>query len=329
MPASGRYTVQGVQVRAGVKLWARRSGARVVFQDDRSRPEEAARVHAQLTERGCRFVLGPYGSDSTRAVVEAVAGRDGAEAVVWNHGGAADDVQCLPGVVSLPSPASRYLTALGRAIVELRPSAAVALVCAPGRFARFAREALERAAPSLGVGMIGAFSFTDRPAELAEAQPQAILACGPIEREVKLFRAVAGLLPGAILGGVSPALAAFRDVLGDDPEGFLAPVQWHRELGSSPALGPSSPEVIAEAHDSDTGELLDYVAAQSYATALIADHCLALAPDDPIGAARPLSTTTFFGAFELDPTSGIQRGHKLSVIRWRRGLQELVLAHAE
>ena len=86
--------------------------------------------------------------------------------------------------------------------------------------------------------------------------------------------------------------------------------------------------MIAEAHDSDTGEL-DYVAAQAYATALIADHCLALAPDDPIGAARPLSTTTFFGAFELDPTSGIQRGHKLSVIRWRRGLQELVLAHAE
>ena len=328
MPASGRYAVQGLQVRAGVELWARRSGARVVFQDDRSRPEEAARVHARLTERGCRFVLGPYGSDSTRAVVQAVAGRDGPEAVVWNHGGAADDVQRLPGVVSLPSPASRYLTALGRAIGELRPSAAVALVCAPGRFARFAREAFERAAPSLGVGIVGSFSFSDRPAELAEAQPQAILACGPIEREVELFRAVAELLPGAILGGVSPALAAFPDVLGEDPEGFLAPVQWHPELGSSPGLGPSSPEVIADAHESDTGEL-DYVAAQAYATALIAEHCLALAPDDPVGAAHRLSTTTFFGAFELDPTSGIQRGHELSVIRWRRERQELVLAPAE
>jgi pimeloyl-ACP methyl ester carboxylesterase len=92
----------------------------------------------------CNVVLGPYGSDSTRAVARAADGR-----VVWNHGAAADDVQRLPGVVSLPSPASRYLVALGRAVAELRPGARVAVVAASGRFAAYARDGLAREAAAL------------------------------------------------------------------------------------------------------------------------------------------------------------------------------------
>ena len=126
-------------MRAGLELWASRAETRLMVEDDRSRPERAARLHAELVERGCHFVLGPYGSDSARAVAAARPG-----AVVWNHGAAADDVQRLPGVVSVPSPASRYLVALGRAVAALRPAATIALVTAAGRFARFAREGLER-----------------------------------------------------------------------------------------------------------------------------------------------------------------------------------------
>jgi hypothetical protein len=63
------------------------------------------------------------------------------------------------------------------------------------------------------------------------------------------------------------------------------------------------------------------------AAALVAAHCLELDPDDPLAATRRLRTTTFFGAFELDPT-GLQRGHRLAVIRWRGGRRELLLADA-
>ncbi len=128
MPVTGRYAVQGAQVRAGLELWARRAGASILLEDDGSRPERATRLHAELLGRSCRFVLGPYGSDCTRAV----AG-ERREAVVWNHGAAADDVQEMPGVVSVPSPASRYLLALGHAVAALRPGAAVALVIAGER----------------------------------------------------------------------------------------------------------------------------------------------------------------------------------------------------
>ena len=304
--ATGRYAVQGSQMRLGLELWALRAGVRLVVVDDGSRPERAARLHDELSRRGCRFVLGPYGSDSTRAVAVARAG-----AVVWNHGAAADDVQRLHGVVSIPSPASGYLAAVAR---TLPPESRIAVVVARGRFARFAVEGLD-------LELAGRFSFLDERDAIAELSPDAVLACGPLEREVALFRALRPLLPDVLLGGVSPGLAAFPEALGGDPKGFLAPVQWHPDLGGEPELGPTSAEVVAQA-----GGPLDYVAAQVYAAALIAERCLDLDPDDPLAAARGLRTTTFFGAFELDPETGVQRGHQLAVVQWRGGQQKLLTA---
>jgi ABC-type branched-subunit amino acid transport system substrate-binding protein len=292
---TGRYAVQGAQVRAGLELWARHAGVRVEVVDDQSRPQRAARIHEELTAGGCRFVLGPYGSDSTREVAKAGS-------VVWNHGAASDDVQRLPGVVSVASPASRYLVALGRAVAELRPGASTALITAPGRFARFAREGLEREAVSLGIELVS-----------DPAQTEAVLLCGPLHWECQRLRSLIG--SGKLLGGLSPGLAAFPELLGAEPEGLLAPVQWHPSLEPAPELGPASVP------------LEGYIAAQAYAAALIAHRSLALNGLDPLAAARDLRATTFFGAFELD-ASGIQVGHRLSVICWRSGRQELLLPDA-
>jgi ABC-type branched-subunit amino acid transport system substrate-binding protein len=318
VPLTGRYAVQGRQVRLGIELWAERAGARLLVLDDGSRPERAARLFSELVARGCRFILGPYGSDSARAVAGAGAG-----AAIWNHGAAADDVQRLPAVVSVPSPASRYLVALARAAAALRPGASVAVVAGSGPFARFAGEGLEREAESLDLSLLGHFSFRDS-ASVAALAPDVVLACGPLGREVALFRALATLPGDSLLGGLSPGLAVFPSLLGADPEGFIAPVQWDRGVRGRPAVGPTSSEVASAAHARGVGEI-DYVAAQAYAAALIAEHCLELSSDDPLAVARSLRTETFFGAFELDE-SGLQRGHRLSVVRWRDRRRELVAA---
>jgi ABC-type branched-subunit amino acid transport system substrate-binding protein len=302
----------------GIELWAEHAGAPLLVLDDGSRPEHAARLFAELVARGCRFVLGPYGGDSARAVARAGAG-----AAIWNHGAAADDVQRLPAVVSVPSPASRYLVALARAAADLRPGASVAVVAASGPFGRFAREGLEREAESLDLSLLGRFSFRDSASVVALA-PDVVLACGPLEREAALFRALATLPGDALLGGVSPGLAAFPSLLGGDPEGFLAPVQWDPDVHGTPALGPTSKEFACAMHARGVSEI-DYVAAQAYAAALIADHCLELSSGDPLAFARALRTETFFGAFELDET-GLQRAHRLSVVRWQQGRRELLAA---
>jgi ABC-type branched-subunit amino acid transport system substrate-binding protein len=322
VPLTGRYALQGAQMGIGAELWARRAGARLLVEDDRSEPARAVELFQRLLADGCRFVLPPYGGDSTRALAKAHAA-----SVVWNHGAAADDVQRLPGVISLPTPASRYLVALARGVAKLRPGAAVAVAAARGPFGRFARDGFEREAGRLSLRLVGTFALADPPERVADAVPDAVLACGPAHREVELFRALARLLPGALCAGVSPGLSAFPELLGGDPEGFLAPVQWHPELGSSPELGPSSAEVLSDARASGH-PAIDYVGAQAYAAALVAERCLELDPDDPLTPARKLRATTFFGAFQLDPETGIQRGHRLAVIRWRRERQELLLAEA-
>jgi hypothetical protein len=223
-------------------------------------------VHAELLAAGCAPVLGPYGSDTTRAV--ARGGR-----LVWNHGAAADDVQQLPRVVSVPSPASRYLVAVARVATELGAER-IAVRAAPGRFARLAREGLEREVETV-----------------REDEADCVLLCGPVEWEAEQFQELAAR--DVLLGGISPGLPEAPRAW---PDGTLAPVQWHPDLG-----GPAGVE--------------DYVAAQAYACALIADSC----PADP----RSLVTSTFFGDFELDAT-GLQVGHRLSVIRWRGGRQDLI-----
>ena len=214
VPLTGRYAVQGAAVRAGLELWAGRSRRRLVLLDDRSSPEGAVRAYDELLRRGCEIVLGPYGSDCVRAVARAHAG-----ALVWNHGGAADDVQLLPGVVSICSPASRYLVVLGRAVARLNPGATVAAPAARGRFAAYAREALEREARTLGLTLVP---------EPTEAD--AVLLCGPLEWELERIRA---LDRSKLIGAVSPGLASFDRLLGPVPgaEGLLAPVQWHPDLG--------------------------------------------------------------------------------------------------
>jgi Periplasmic binding protein len=269
-------------MRVGLELWGRDSGRELVTLDDESDAQLAAGVHHRLVEQGCNPVLGPYGSDTTRALARARGGR-----VVWNHGAAADDVQRLPGVVSVATPASRYLVALAQAAGGLG-AARLAVLTAPGAFAAAAREGLERAAASLGIELVG-----------DEAGADCVLLCGPVEWESKRFRELDRR--GLLFGGVSPGLP---DAPRAWPDGTLAPVQWHPELG-----GPSGLE--------------DYVAAQVYAAAQIAGRCLALDPADPLSAAHSLAVDTFFGRFELDET-GLQCGHRLSVVRWRHGRQTLL-----
>jgi ABC-type branched-subunit amino acid transport system substrate-binding protein len=303
-----------------VELWAERAGATLLTEDDRSDPDRAARLHAELQAAGCRFVLGPYGSDTTRAC----AARGG---VVWNHGAAADDVQRMARVVSVPSPASRYLVALGRAVAGLRAGARVAIAAGRGRFARLAAEGLEATAESLGLELLGRFPLTVPPRRLLAAGPDAVLACGPLQRELALLRRLTALSSHTLLGGVSPGMLDFPRQLGGDPDGFLAPVQWHRDLGASPELGPPSAEVLKAARVRGSPEP-DYLAAQAYAAGLVAERCSRVAPEDPLRAARGLATSTFFGHFQLDPRTGVQRGHRLSVVRWARGRQELLLPEA-
>ena len=308
-------------MRAGLELWARHTSASLELVDDRSDPVRAAAIHEELRLH-CEIAIGPYGSDSTRAVGRAAAG-----AVIWNHGAAADDVQALPGVVSLPTPASAYLVALGRALSEAPERVSIVVGRGRGRFCSLAADALVKAAPALGLDVAADAGLDEVESLVAGAQPDAVVLCGPLHEEAAILARLERLVPGVTLGGVSPGVAEFTTVAGTTLEGAFAPVQWHPDAVGDTTLGPTVRELVADAASAGIPEL-DYVAVQAYAAALIASECVRARPSDPIGAAQELRTLTAYGAFAIDPRTGLQRDHRLSVIRREHGLRPLHLADA-
>ncbi len=321
VPLTGRYAVQGRQMRVGLELWAARESASLELVDDTSEPAHAARVHEELRQRS-DIVIGPYGSDSTRAVARSAAGD-----VVWNHGAAADDVQVLAGVVSLPTPASSYLVALGRAVAQTRAGASVVIGRGRGRFCALAAEALVRDAPGLGLDVAASVGLDEVEALVARAKPDAVVLCGPLPEEAAVLARLERVVRDAILAGVSPGVAEFANVAGTQLDGAFAPVQWHPDAVGDVLLGPTVPELMADAESAGVGEL-DYVAVQAYAAALISGACVSERPSDPGAAALELRSRTVYGDFGIDPDTGRQGDHRLSVIRRAGGERQLQLANA-
>src|SRR4051794_2881619 len=105
---TGRYGRFGRQAANGLRVWQQLAGEDVelVIEDDGSDPEQLAEHFPAVASR-CDLLIGPYSTQLTRAAAEAMAEIDG---VLWNQGGAGDDVQALcPGrMVSVLAPTSRY-----------------------------------------------------------------------------------------------------------------------------------------------------------------------------------------------------------------------------
>lgn len=317
-PLTGRYAAQGAQIRHALERYAHWEGLALELEDDGSDPARAAALHERLRER-CDVVLGPYGSDSARAVARVASGRP-----VWNHGASADDVQRLPGVVSVAAPASGYLAAVARVVASRRPGARIVVGLASGRFARLAGDGLLAASARLGVHVVATLPLDAGADTLLADAPDAVLLCGPLDREAPVLAALAAAASEIVLGGVSPGVDGFAAAAGGELDGVLAPVQWCEEATPpTPGIGPGLGELAPAAGLRDR---LDYVGVQAIAAAVVARWCLGVDGPDPLAVARGLDTTTLLGPFRLDPATGVQVGHRLSVVERRGGRRVLVAA---
>jgi branched-chain amino acid transport system substrate-binding protein len=345
---SGRYALQGRQVLAGLRAWVEavnagkglrvhgasaRAPARLVFHDDASSAVKAAAnterlLHADAVE----ILIGPYASDLTRAVLP-VAGRRGK--LVWNHSGASDDIHLEGGrAVGILTPVSRYFGGLIELARRL-DSEAARVAHLHRRGSRFGRLA------ALGVGAAAsdAMFVTDVVtysslagelpgviARLDRQRPDVVISAGSFEDEVLLARALveSGLRAKAI-GLAAAAMQEFSDALGTHAEGFLGPSQWEPRLTYDPDFGPG-PDEAAEGIRAQ-GAAPDYPAAQAHAACLIAQRCLEEAGTDDESlwrAACALDCATFFGRFRIDPATGLQVGHEMVLVQWRRGRKLVV-----
>jgi ABC-type branched-subunit amino acid transport system substrate-binding protein len=290
-------------------LWASADQIDLEIVDDAGDPATVSDVYKSWLSAGTDLLLGPYGSNLVRRVGPITSGEG---ALLWNHGGSADDLT-LPLVVQIPAPASSYFSGavdhahrLGlEGIVLARGSGGFAAAVTAGARERSAELGLTFHAVDLSQWSV------DRSTEDA-----ALLIVGTFTADVALVRKViTGTRPG-LLGCVAAGLLDFGNRLGSASEGIVGPTQWVSSQ-TTPKVGPAAADFIVR-YKRAYGESPGYVAAQAAAAGFLSAEANRRGYDHD--RVRQWRTTTLLGNFELDE-SWRQVGHTPITIEWRNGLQ--------
>jgi ABC-type branched-subunit amino acid transport system substrate-binding protein len=321
---TGRYAIQAREVKAGINLWAADHAVDLDIIDDQGSPGRAVAAYHDLVAAGVEILLGPYGSGTVRRVAPVVCGSG---RLLWNHGGAADDL-AAPLLATVIAPASTYLYSL---LVLARNAGLEQVVLAPGwgPFAKQVAEGGRQAAETLGMrtrrvsadqaDALVEDASTTRAASLAAV---ALVFAGTFEEDVAAVRRVreAGVEVG-LLGCVAAGIDEFGHRLGRLADGVVAPAQWCAR--DHPVdVGPSGQEFVRR-FQWRFGRTPDYLSAQAAAAGYLAGEAAAhgYRPDE----VRRWRPDTLLGPFRLD-SSWCQTGYTPVAVQWRRGRRVVVAA---
>lgn len=286
---SGPLSLQGRQAGRGLELWASSDDIHLELVDDGSSASESYHHYRPWLDASVDIVLGPYGSGLVRKVAPLVTGR---EVLLWNHGGAADDL-ARPLLVSLPAPASTYF----HGSVELADEMGIeelVVASGSGRFASAVASGADRRASELGMA-----SRRIRASEVAAARGltgRAVLVVGDFDGDVANVACIRARHDPGLLGCVAAGLEEFGSRLGAAAEQVVGPVQWIPQPGIS-ETGPNGSDFAAR-YEAEFGESPGYVAAQAAAAGFLAVEATRRGYDhDQI---RDWTTSTLLGSFALD-----------------------------
>ena len=306
---TGPLAFQGRQAARGLELWASDDQIQLQIVDDAGSPTTAGDAYRGWLGGQVDVLLGPYGSGLVRQVGPIVS-RQGA--LLWNHGGSADDLT-RPLVVPVSAPASTYF----RGAVELahrRGLHRVVFAQGRGRFASAVISGAHQRATELGLAVqevpLAEWAIAG---SLTEA---AVLIVGTFIEDLAAVEQIrAGPEPG-LLGCVAAGLLEFGNRLGRAADRVVGPVQWIPNA-ATPEVGPSG-VAFSQRYESEDGQPPDYVAAQAAAAGYLAAE--AHRRRYPHHQLKRWKTTTLLGNFALDE-SWHQIGHSPITIEWRGGRQ--------
>lgn len=314
---TGRYSRYGGQAAAGLHAWAVLDGdAELVVTDDGSDP---ARVQTCLwaVAGRCDLLLGPYSTQLMR-VASGVA--LDLNRLVWNHGGSGDDVAAAAPrhVVSVLSPTSRYAEPFVRHLAGQSLRAPLWLARGRGSFGRQVIAGAAEMATTLGLRTMHIGPDDELPADHAPGEWD-LFCAGSFEEDVARVTAASALTrQPRLIGAVAAGVRDFGPEV-TSAEGVYGIAQWFPGRRPTIELGPSEEDFL-QTYSALTGAMPDYPAVQAAATAVLATHCAraagSVARESLWARAAALRTTTMFGAFSIDPASGIQLGHQMALVRW-------------
>jgi ABC-type branched-subunit amino acid transport system substrate-binding protein len=313
---SGEYARFGARAAQALYTWQTTDDSvELIVEDDRSSVHTLRETLPGVASR-CDILLGPYATHLARAAADVAAERG---LLLWNHGGAGDDVQAShPGhVVSVPTPASRYAEPFLRRLAG-EPSAPLWITHGGGRFGRQAAAGAERLALRLGIDTMRIADTADLPHDPGTPAWD-LFTAGSFDDDVRTVNHARTLVhPPRAICAVAAGIAEFRHAV-TDPEGIFGISQWIPDRTRVPELGPTATD-FRDAYTRLAGSAPDYPAAQAAAAGILAVECARLAKattrDALWSTATALNTRTLFGPFQINPVTGVQIGHDTLLVRW-------------
>jgi len=121
-----------------------------------------------------------------------------------------------------------------------------------------------------------------------------------------------------VVAAVAAGLGDFSAELTQIANGVLGPSQWEPGVTFPNIAGPTS-DWFLDSFQRQFGQTPDYIAAGSFATALVLTEWIRQAAsldDEKLrSTASDLDCNTFYGRFRIDSRTGIQTGHRVLLIR--------------
>jgi hypothetical protein len=318
---SGRFSLFGRQAAHGLRVWAALNGqADVLIEDDAS---DVHQLQALLPSVAARsdLLLGPYSTVLTRAAGD-VAAESGW--LLWNHGGSGDDVETAhPGhLVSVLTPTSRYMEPfLSQLAAEAEPTQELRIVHGKGRFGRQVASGADAHARQRGFMRI---SMGPADVILANDLPEnwILITAGTFEEDTDtVVRARCLARAPRMICAVAAGVREFSHAV-EGPDGTFGIAQWFLGSGHMALLGPDERDFL-DAYYAAACDMPDYPAIQAAAAASIAVHCArqtgSTDRDLLWPAAAALDTSTLYGAFKIDQTTGAQISHRTVLTCWIKG----------
>ena len=325
-PLSGPLAMYGRVAGEAVRLWADEAvePGSVALRLYDAHPDPVSAVRRAEAPRP-DVLFGPYGRGPALAVARATS------RLVWNGGGATARLAApeFENVVNIPSPAASYFEGGLAAIrdVDAKVSSVVMVHTGKGFSGEVARGAVS-AAKEVGMTCVEVLFQPGHAGEsLSRAPGGDVLAMvGSFEDESQMARAVKRRRWRAVLS-VAAGVDEVLEALGDRREGLLGPAQWTPGAAFRPDLGPDA-EWFVSAYQRRFGASPPYPAVQALTAAVIWRECVRVAGtlDDRalLAQVRRLDVRTLYGAFRIDPVTGLQVGHRVVTVQWQDGIRRVV-----
>ena len=349
---TGQFSDQGTQALEGANAWVRdvnATGGMFIGSTGRKTPVELkhyddrsqARLASAMTERliledRVHLLMGPYSSVLTLAAAP-VAERF--QRVLWNHGGASDQIYCqgFHWIVGILTPASGYLLGIIDLVKERDQGARTLAVIRSnkGSFPLAVAAGVEAHAVRQGfqVALNLAYSppaedFSPLLEQLEDYDADVVVAVGRIQDELLLAKQmVQRRVRAKAIALVAAGIGQFGEALGSRATGFMGPSQWEPGAHYAQDYGPPARE-LAKTFESLRPGGSDYAMAQAYAAGLVAQRCVEEAGTLDNHALRQaadrLDFTTFYGRFKLDPSTGAQVGRSVVIVQWQEDRKVIV-----